>query len=69
MERISVTSSTMTAIGYDPNSHALEIEFNSGAVYQYGSVPQSEYDGLMSAESKGKYFNSYIKDRYAYAKL
>ena len=41
----------------------LEVEFNSGAVYQYQGVPQSENDALMSAGSKGTYFNANIKSR------
>ena len=39
----------------------LEVEFLSGAVYQYFDVPQSIYDGLMAADSHGKYFAAYIK--------
>jgi len=69
MERIPVTSSNLSSVGYDQNSQTLEIEFNYGAVYQYFDVSQSEHEGLMNADSKGTYFNSNIKGRYSYAKL
>lgn len=47
----------------------LEIEFNSGAVYQYTGVPQGEYDAIMNAGSKGSYFHANIKNRFPYVKL
>lgn len=61
MERQYVSSSNIASIGYDSDSMILEIEFLRGAVYQYYDVPQSIYDGLMAADSHGKYFAAYIK--------
>jgi len=69
MDRIPVSSSNLRSVGYDPDSSTLEVEFNSGAVYQYVNVPQSEYDGLMSAASHGSYFSANIKTRYSYTKI
>jgi len=69
MERVSVSSSNIQSIGYDSDSMTLEVEFNSGAVYQYQGVPQSEYDVLMNAGSKGAHFNANIKNRYPCVKL
>lgn len=74
MERQYVSSSNIASIGYDPDNQVLEIEFLSGAVYQYYDVPQSVYDGLMAADSHGKFLDVYIKKvatvtlniRYAY---
>ena len=69
MERTPVTSKTIRSIGYDPNSATLEVEFNSGAIYQYANIPQGEFDGLMGADSQGTYLNTRIKGRYSYVKL
>lgn len=69
MVRTPVSSSTICTIGYDPDSTVLEIEFNSGAVYQYSGVPKGEYDGLMAAASHGTYFNANIKNVYPCVKL
>lgn len=61
MERIPVESSNLASVGYDSDSLTLEIEFNSGGIYQYFTVPQDVYHGLMSAGSKGSYFHQNIK--------
>jgi hypothetical protein len=69
MERISVNSSNVSSVGYDADSQTLEIEFNNGGVYQYSGVPESVYEGMMGADSKGKYFHANIKNTYSYSKL
>jgi hypothetical protein len=70
MERQYVSSSNIASIGFDPDHMILEIEFLNGAVYQYYDVPQSIYDGLMAADSHGKYFAAYIKKGgYRYAQI
>ncbi len=69
MERTPVTSSDIRSIGYDADSQTLEIEFNSGGTYQYSGVPSGEHDGIMAADSKGKYFHANIKNRYSFDKL
>lgn len=61
MKRVSVQSSNISSVGYDPATSALEIEFHHGGVYQYYGVPRQVYEGLMAAESKGSYFHHYIK--------
>jgi hypothetical protein len=69
MERTPVNSSNIAAIGYDSESGVLEVEFTNGTVYSYSGVPMGEYDGLLSADSKGKYFNANIKNRYSFVKI
>lgn len=61
MERILVTSTTLRSVGYDPIDHLLELEFVSGALYEYYDVPLDVYQGLKEAESHGQYFNYHIK--------
>lgn len=68
MNRISVSSSNISSIGYDPESQTLEIEFNDGSIYQYNDVPQLIYESLMNAGSHGQYLNQHIKDKYSYHK-
>ncbi len=69
MKRIRVSSSTISSAGYDPDARILELEFTSGEVYRYSGVPGHHYTGLMHADSKGGYFNSYIKDIYPFRKM
>lgn len=70
MNRQYVTSSHIVSIGYDPYNMILEVEFNTGAIYQYYDIPQSIYDGLMAAESHGTYLAAYVKKGgYRYAQV
>ena len=70
MERQYVTSSNILSIGYDPNNMILEVEFTTGAVYQYYDVPQGIYDGLMAADSHGTFLSAYVKKGgYRYAQV
>lgn len=69
MDRTAVSSSNISAIGYDLDSEMLEVEFTNGVVYSYSGVPLGEYEGFMNADSKGKYLHANIKGRYPYTKL
>lgn len=65
MNRIPVESSNLKSIGYDPEQQILEIEFRGNVVWQYRNVPMSVWLELESAPSKGKYFQSQIRERFA----
>jgi len=69
MERTPVSSSNISAIGYDADAQVLEVEFTNGSVYSYSDVPSGEYEGFINADSKGKYLHANIKDRYPFSKL
>ena len=69
MEKQHVSSSNIRSIGYDTVTDTLEVEFNSGGVYQYFNVPEATYSALMRASSKGAYVNDNIKDRYRCRKV
>jgi KTSC domain-containing protein len=61
MTRTIVNSSAIHSVGYDPPTEILEIEFQDGTIYQYAKVPETVHAELMSAESKGRYFEDNIK--------
>lgn len=69
MERQFIESSMIKSIGYDPNSSTLEIEFNSGAVWQYFEFPESLWYDFESTESKGKFFHREIKNQYSESRV
>jgi hypothetical protein len=69
MKRTPVESSMIASVGYDEASRILEIEFNNGRVYQYADVPPEEYQGLMEADSHGRYFLAHIRDVYDYRRV
>ena len=61
-----VSSSAIRSVDYDAASRRMWITFTSGpTAYSYCGVPESVYRGLMNAGSKGRYFDDYIRDRYA----
>jgi hypothetical protein len=61
MRRISVVSSNLASVGYESGSGTLEVQFHSGAIYQYAGVPESVYSGLMGAASTGGYLDAFVK--------
>ena len=70
MHRTPVSSSNLRAIGYEPDTRTLEVEFLNGGLYSYSGVPASAHTGLMSASSHGSYFDANIKNGgYPYKKL
>lgn len=69
MDRIFVQSTNVTAIGYDEQSQILEVEFNSGSIYQYYNVPQHLFDALIQAPSKGQFINAYIKNAHSFSRV
>ncbi|MEI8279578.1 MAG: KTSC domain-containing protein [Bacteroidota bacterium] len=69
MMRKEVQSSKIASIGYDNNSHALEIEFHTGSIYLYADIPQDIYTQLMESHSHGRFNAKYIKDNYFFRKM
>jgi len=62
-------SSVILNIGYNKATSVLTIKFISGKAYEYLNVPESIYQNLKSASSKGSYFNLHIKHSYVFRKL
>jgi hypothetical protein len=66
MDKHDVESSVIDAVGY---SRVLEIRFESGRIYQYYNVPEEIFEGMMQAESKGRYFNANIRGKFDYQEI
>jgi hypothetical protein len=62
--RQPVQSTAIAKIGYSKRRHILEIEFVNGAVYRYLDVPPAIYRGLLSTESKTRFYDSNIRKHY-----
>ena len=69
MHRVELQSASLNAATYRDQGAFLELEFRSGTIYRYLGVPAQVYDELLRAESKGRYFNQHIRNRFPYAKL
>ena len=61
MDRTPLDSTTLASAGYDATTGLLELEFRSGALYRYFSLPASLYRDLLTADSKGRIFNRFIR--------
>lgn len=64
MNRDRVKSSNINSVGYDQEQSILEVEFKSGAVYQYEGVTAEQHSDMLAAESVGKYFNTHIRTAF-----
>lgn len=64
IKRKPVDSTLATSIGYDKAAAILEIEFQSGAVWQYEDVPEKVYKEMVLSSSIGSYFRDFIADIY-----
>jgi hypothetical protein len=61
LHRLPVASSLLGSVAYDHDRAILQLEFRSGAVYQYFAVPRQSYQELLQADSHGAYFNRRIR--------
>jgi len=64
MNRLSVKSSNIRSVGYDPATSTLEVEFSSGGVYRYPQVPAEIHAAMIKAESVGKFFHACVRDKF-----
>lgn len=59
---IPVDSSAIAAIGY--SSGTLIVVFRSGRRYDHPGVPVELFLDLLHAESKGRFYNAFIRGRF-----
>ncbi|MEG3845611.1 KTSC domain-containing protein [Microcoleus sp. herbarium19] len=62
---LPVSSAMAKSIGYSEETETLQIEFSSGAVYQYSGVEPEIWESLQDVDSTGSFFNSEIKGCYS----
>jgi hypothetical protein len=60
-----LNSSMLKCASYDSTTQTLVLEYNKGNdIWYYSRVPFHVFEGLLAAESAGKYFLSDIKGKY-----
>lgn len=55
-------------VEYYVNKELLLLYMRDNSVLEYSGVPRSIYDGLMGADSKGRYFNFNIRNNFKYTR-
>jgi hypothetical protein len=69
---LPVKSSNVDSIGYDYSKSILYVAFMPSdkvkrkSLYKYLDVPKKIYERMISAPSKGKYLNKYVKGKFRY---
>ena len=61
MERQPVKSTNVKTVGYDTKEKTLEVEFQSGGIYQYAGVQPEMYADLLASESIGRFISQVIR--------
>jgi len=69
MERKRVNSSRIRAVGYDPKSRTLEVEFSDGRVMAYDGVSPEIHRQFMAAPSATSYFEDKIAEDFTGRRL
>jgi len=63
-------SEALIAVHYDDDARELRATFRPRArTYIYREVPREVYDALLSADSRGAFFNAHIRDAYAFREV
>lgn len=73
----AVNSSQIAAIGHDPETNTLAIQFKNWkgettSLYHYANVTPEDFEAFKGAPSLGKHFGAQIKsraDRYPFTKI
>jgi hypothetical protein len=66
---MDVDSTAISEIDYDAERAKLLVRFASGERYVYVGVPAEVSRAFVEADSKGRFFQLKIRDRYPFNKL
>jgi len=69
LPQASLDSSSLLSVGYSGESGIMEIAFQNGSLYRYFAVPPHVYEALLTASSKGRYFNIAIRPCFRFERL
>jgi hypothetical protein len=66
---MDVESTAISEIDYDAGRTKLLVRFMSGEAYVYVGVPGEVHRSFVEADSKGRFFQQQIRDRYPFNRL
>jgi len=67
--RVPLQSTAVRSAGYDEQTRQLVVEYASGHLYQYDSVPLAVYEWLLKVPNKGRYLRTHIVGAYTERRL
>ncbi len=65
----TVDSDAIAQVEYEASARTLFVRFTSGDWYAYLDVPPLAFRRLLAAESKGRFFQDDVRDRYRFVRL
>jgi hypothetical protein len=70
MKWTTLESKMLSAAAYDDSKQILYLRFrNTGEVYRYFEFTAADNQALLSAQSKGRFFRSHIRDHFRYERM
>ena len=66
---MDIDSAAIHQIDYDPDRAKLSVRFATGCLYVYVGVPDEVHRSFVAADSKRRFFQSEIRDRYPFNRL
>ena len=64
-----VSSSNISAIGYDESTETMRVQFHKSGTYDLAAVPKAEYEMLMKSQSIGSTYAQFFRGQYDTSKL
>ena len=65
----AVDSKGIRWVRYDEQNRTLDVAYTNSGEYRYFDVGPEVYAWLLRAESKGKFVNRLVKEKYRYERL
>ena len=70
MRWLALESKMLSAVAYDHSKQILYLRFrNTGDVHRYFDFLAADHQAFLSAESKGRFFRSQIRDHFRYERM
>jgi hypothetical protein len=70
MRWTALESKMLSAAAYDDSKQTLYLRFRTtGHVYRYFGFTAADHQAFLSAESKGRFFRSQIRDHFRYERM
>ena len=62
-------SSNIAGFEYNKTTQVLTVEFKNGGRYNYYDVPETVFEDMKKAQSKGQFLAQRVKNNYRYARV
>lgn len=62
-------SSNIAGFDYNKETQVLTVEFTNGGRYNYFDVPETVFERMKAASSKGQFLAQNVKNVYRYARV